>query len=309
MRPYYERFIAAFPTIKDLACASPDRVLKLWEGLGYYARARQLHQAAQLIIHELGGVMPDRAADLLKLPGIGRYTAGALASIAFGRDEPALDGNALRVLARLFNVAGLIHKASTKRTLWQLAKRLLPSGQAGDFNQALMELGATICIPQRPRCPTCPVEAYCVARRLGREEHLPVRAARKPRPHYHVAVGVIWRDKKILIAKRPEGGLLGGLWEFPGGKRKSDESWQACLQREVREELGIQIEVGKRLAVVDHGYTHFRVTLHAFHCRYRAGRPRSLGCSAWAWVTRDEVADYAFPAANRKIFEALVKTR
>jgi A/G-specific adenine glycosylase len=305
VKPYYARFLAAFPTLRQLADASLDDVLKCWEGLGYYARARQLHRAARQVVREFNGVMPDRKADLLKLPGIGLYSAGAIASIAFGRDEAALDGNAMRVLSRLFNVGDAIEKNPTQKRLWELAERLLPPGRAADFNQALMELGATACVAQTPRCSRCPLEKDCAARRLGLEKTLPVHIARKPRPQYHAAVGIIWRAGKILIAKRLEHGLLGGLWEFPGGKRKSGERWQACLKREVHEELGVEIRVGKRLAVVEHGYTHFKVTLYAFCCEYRSGTPRALGCSAFAWVAPADLDKYAFPAANRKILQAI----
>lgn len=305
VKPYYARFLAAFPTLRQLVDAALDDVLKCWEDLGYYARARQLHRAARLIVRDFHGVMPDQRADLLKLPGIGRYTAGAIASIAFGRDEAALDGNAMRVLSRLFNVSDAIEKSSTQKRLWELAERLLPRGYAADFNQALMELGATVCVPQTPRCACCPLEEDCAARRLGLEKTLPVHIARKSRPHHQAAVGIIWRDEKILIARRPEDGLLGGLWEFPGGKREPGERWQACLKREVREELGIEIKVGQRLAIVEHGYTHFKVTLHAFRCEYRSGKPRALGCSAFAWVAPADLGKYAFPAANRKILQAL----
>ncbi|OGF53271.1 MAG: A/G-specific adenine glycosylase [Candidatus Fraserbacteria bacterium RBG_16_55_9] len=302
---YYERFIEEFPTVESLAQASLDRVLKVWEGLGYYARARNLHCAAQIVTQEHNGVLPKDKRELLSLPGIGRYTVGAILSIAFGQDEPVLDGNIRRVLCRVFHVTENPRLRRVERRLELLLVRLLPKGHAGTFNQALMELGATICTPRVPRCAVCPVEELCVAKRLGVQSELPVSAPRRALPHHEVAVGVIWKGDRLLVAQRPPEGLLGGLWEFPGGKRKPDETLEECLLREVHEELGIIIHVKRHLTTVQHGYSHFRVTLHAFECNWRRGKPQTLGCSDWAWVRINQLGHYAFPRANQKIMEAL----
>ncbi|MFQ5795942.1 MAG: A/G-specific adenine glycosylase [Candidatus Bipolaricaulia bacterium] len=307
VRPYYQRFIERFPTVEVLADASLEEVLKVWEGLGYYARARNLHRAAKIIVERYGRQVPDSRTELLKLPGIGRYTAGAILSIAFGKDEAIVDGNVRRVLCRLFAIDRPVTEAGTQRQLWTLAKTLLPRGQGREFNQALMELGATVCIPKHPRCLICPVAELCEANRLGLQAELPINTPKRDRPHYDIAVGIIWHDEKVLIAKRPENGLLGGLWEFPGGKRQPDESLDRCLVREVKEELDIEVSVSQPqpFIVVKHGYTHFHVTLHVFHCTYQQGTPQPLGCDDWRWVRLEELPDYAFPVANHRIIKAL----
>jgi len=303
--PYYERFLQLFPDWASLAQASLDDVLKAWEGLGYYARARNLHALARRVCSEHGGQLPDTAAALLALPGIGPYTVGAIRSIAFGQDVAAVDGNARRVLSRLFAITTDPTSSAGSRQMQQLAATLLPPGQAAAFNQALMDLATAICTPQRPACLLCPLGEDCRARSLNLQESLPVRHPRKALPHYDIAAGVIWRDKNLLIAQRPPKGLLGGLWEFPGGKREPAESLEECLVREVHEELAIMIQVGELLATVEHAYTHFRITLHAYTCHYLAGEPQAIGCVAWKWVTVIELDGYAFPAANRTIIESL----
>jgi A/G-specific adenine glycosylase len=304
--PYYERFLARFPTVEALAAAPLDDVLKLWEGLGYYARARNLHAAARRVVAEFDGRLPDTRDELQSLPGIGRYTAGAILSIAYNQDLPAPDGNVRRVLSRLFAIEADLSRGAGRRRVWHLAAELLPPGRAGAFNQALMDLGATICTPSTPRCDSCPVEELCQAHAQGREEAYPVRRARRPPPHYDVTAGVVWNGaQRFLIAQRPVDGLLGGLWEFPGGKQEPGESLTDCLQRELAEELGIGVSVDAPLVVVQHAYTHFRITLHAFHCRLREGEPRALGCADWRWITLDDVEQFAFSAADHKIIAAL----
>jgi A/G-specific adenine glycosylase len=305
--PYYARFLARFPNVRALASARLDDVLKVWEGAGYYARARNLHRAAQEIVAGFGGEIPGTVEELLTLPGIGRYTAGAIASIAFGRDAPVVDGNVTRVLCRYFNIPGDPKRARTQKELWQRAENLLPRGRAGEFNQAVMELGATLCIPRQPRCAACPLARGCAARRLNIQDQLPAKRTRKKLPHYDIAVGIIWKRGKILIAQRPAEKLLGGLWEFPGGHREKHESLAACVAREVREELGIEIAVGEEMATVEHAYSHFKITLHAFQCRWVRGRPRAVGCAAWKWIAPRDLAQYAFPAANRKVIARLVQ--
>ena len=304
--PYYERFLARFPTVHALATAPLDAVLKTWEGAGYYARARNLHRAAQEIVTRFGGRIPGTADELKSLPGIGRYTAGAIASIAFNRDVPLLDGNVIRVLCRYFNISQDPKAPTTLKLLWDLADRLVPPGHAGDYNQALMDLGATVCTPRNPACPACPLNRGCAARRLGIQEQLPSRRKRKILPHYEIAVGVVWKGNRILIAQRFARDLLGGLWEFPGGHQEPGESLKQCARREIHEELKIEVKVGKEFAAVEHGYSHFRITLHAFHCRYLRGRPQAIGCATYKWVTLRALSKYAFPAANRRVIEQLM---
>jgi len=305
--PYYERFLARFPDVFALASARLDDVLKTWEGAGYYARARNLHRAAQEIVARFDGKIPGTVEELLLLPGIGRYTAGAIASIAFQRDAPVVDGNVARVLARHFNIARDLKNAETHKELWALAEKLLPRGRAGDFNQALMELGATVCAPRSPNCNACPLKRSCAARQLNLQEKLPVKSKKKKLPHYEIAVGVVWKRGKVLIARRREDAMLGGLWEFPGGHREKRESLEHCVAREVREELGIEIAVGEKFAAVDHAYSHFAITMHAFHCRHVRGTPRAIGCAAFKWVSPRALSEYAFPKANRMVIEKLLR--
>ena len=276
--------MARFPSVYELAAASQQDVLSLWEGLGYYARARNLRLAASVIVQQYNGQLPQDALSLQALPGIGRYTAAAIASIAFGKDEAALDGNIRRVLARVFDVAIPARSTQGERLLWQLAKENLPSGSAGEYNQAIMDLGATICTPGSPNCANCPVAASCQAQKLGIQEERPVKINKAVIPHYTVAAAVIRRNGQVFIAQRPDKGLLGGMWEFPGGKIEADESLDACLKREICEELGVDIEVGAPFGVYQHAFTHFRITLHAFECLLMDGTPVANEHKDLRWV-------------------------
>jgi A/G-specific adenine glycosylase len=305
--PYFQRFTECFPTVQALAATPLGDVLKLWEGLGYYARARNLHRAAQKVVAEFDGQLPDTVEGLRQLPGIGAYTAGAIASSAFGRDAPVVDGNVKRVLCRVYAIRGDPRQPTIQKKLWALAQANLPRGKAGRWNEAMMELGATVCTPKSPRCGECPLAQVCRARALGIQEQLPARAAKKQLPHYDVTAAVIrsQRGGRVLIAQRPLGGMLGGLWEFPGGKRERGESLEECLQREIREELGIEVSVGEPVTQVKHTYTHFRITLHAFECRLVRERPRAIQVADWRWVRFDELDDFAFAVTDRKIIQAL----
>lgn len=304
--PYYERFISEFPVITDLAKASLDSVLKLWEGLGYYARARNLHKSSQIIQDKYNGKMPISFEKISGLPGIGRYTAGAICSIAYSQKVPVLDGNVIRVLTRIYAIRGDPQKNIINQKLWQLATDLLPRKSPGDLNQALMELGATICTPRNPACVLCPVNTYCESLKNGLMDKIPFKKRKKLLPHYHISAGVIWKNKTILISQRPYDGLLGGLWEFPGGKQEKGESLQQCLKREIKEELDIEIQVNDFIMKVNHAYSHFAITLHVFHCRYMKGKPRKIGCVDFKWIRPTELRKYAFPAANQPIIGYLL---
>jgi A/G-specific adenine glycosylase len=312
---YFTRWMARFPTLEALAAADQQDVLKAWEGLGYYARARNLHRAAQIVAEAYGGRLPRTRRELLKLPGIGEYSAGAILSLAFGLREPILDGNVKRVFSRLADIDSPIEDRATLQRLWDMARSLVEAGakgQAGAVNEALMELGALVCTPGRPRCLACPLHDLCAAAALGVQAQRPVRLPRRKTPHYDVAAGVIWQGEAyaspLLIAQRPADGMLGGLWEFPGGKLEPyDADLQACLRREIAEELAVGIEVHEPLTTVRHAYTHFRITLHVFHARWLAGVPQALGCADWRWARLDQLAEYPFPVTDQKIIQSLAQ--
>ncbi|MGH7495441.1 MAG: A/G-specific adenine glycosylase [bacterium] len=305
---YYEKFLQRFPDFQALAAAKLDDVLKAWEGMGYYARARNLHRAARHVADRLQGIFPADYDQLLKIPGIGPYTAAAVASIAFNRDHAVVDGNVERVLSRIFLI-DLPPKSSAARPVFRLlAQDFLRRGQARNWNQALMELGAIICTPKSPRCEECPAQNYCGARlQLVDPARLPRRLVKAPRPHRHVAVGLIWKYRRLLIDQRPENGLLGGLWEFPGGNLEPGESPQEALRREVRKNLSVEVAVGNKFMEIAHAFTHFSITLHVYNCRHVRGRPHARGCRAWKWVPPEDLRQYAFPTANRKIIAAILQ--
>jgi len=303
--PYYQRFLRTFPTIHDLANATQDKVLKAWEGLGYYARARNLHKAAKIISEEFGGSVPDTYEVLHSLPGFGPYTTAAVLSIAFDKDHAVLDGNVIRVLTRLFNIHDDITQPLTKKVLGNLADSLLAKGRAGDYNQALMELGATICTPKSPACPTCPLSRSCEAYRVGDHESLPIKAKRKTRPHHVLGTGIVWHKRKVLIIQRPENGLLGGLWEFPSGRQQSDETLQVACARGVKESVGIDVQIQDRFRTVEHAFTHFSITIHSFQCRYSKGKIQLSSCDNFAWVSVAQLSDYALSRTSRKLADFL----
>ena len=303
--PYFERWMARFPTLEALAAASEQEVLALWEGLGYYSRARNLWRAARQV-WEAGGQMPRTAADLALLPGVGRYTAAAIASMAFGQNEAALDGNIRRVLARIFNVTLPARSPEGERQLWALAQQHLPPGRAGDYNQALMDLGSQICTPRAPACLVCPLQALCQAAALGLQAERPVMSSRPPVPLWTVTAAVIWRADRVLIARRPSRGLLGGLWEFPGGKLEPGETLPEGLRREIAEELTVEVAVGAELGVYRHAYTHFKVVLHAFACTLVTGEPQPQVASELCWALPAELPDFPMGKIDRQIAHRLL---
>jgi len=305
---YYTRFIERYPTIADLAAADDQAVLKMWEGLGYYGRCRNLHKSAQTIVNEHNGVFPTRMEDVLALPGIGRSTAGAILTFGAGQRHPLLDGNVKRVLSRVFDVSDDSTATATVKRLWRDSEALLAQAEdAYTFNQAIMELGARVCTPRAPRCDDCPVRAGCDAQEAGTQHERPVKPARKKTPHYDIGVGVIWKNHKVLIQRRPPEKLLGGLWEFPGGKHEGDETLEETVAREIAEELSIEVRVTDLVTTVRHAYSHFRITLYAYHCQFRSGTPTPRAATDWRWVKVHDLEDYAFPKANKDVLKVLLK--
>ncbi len=306
--PYFRRWMARFPTVEALAAADEQEVLALWEGLGYYRRARALHRAAREIVAHHHGRLPADPQALRRLPGIGKYTAHAVASLAFGADVPVLDGNVRRVLARVFAVEAPADTAAGEKALWALAAQHLPPGRAADYNQALMDLGATICTPRAPRCAQCPVAEFCQAHRSGNPEAYPRKQRRQRQPHYIVVAAVIRREGKVLVAQRPADGLLGSLWEFPGGKVEHGETLEAALQREIREELDTEIAVEAPFGVYRHAYTHFKVTLHAFLCRLVGPEPRPLQAQDVRWARPAGLDAFPMGKIDRQIARRVAET-
>ena len=294
--PYFERWMDRFPSVHALADASEQSVLTLWEGLGYYSRARNLHKAARLIVDELDGQLPRSADALRKLPGVGRYTAAAIASMAFGLDEPTLDGNIRRVFARLFNVEIPADSTEGEKILWRLAAENFPKGRAGDFNQALMDLGATICVPRNPRCSKCPLQKDCQAQKLGLQEARPVLKPKAEAPHHVQAAAVIVQRGRVLLVKRPSKGLLGGMWEFPNGRVHGDPARR--LSKALETGYGLTVRADEALGVVQHAYTHFRVTVHVF----RGGLSQPIRENEnLKWVKLSELEDYPMGKIDRQI--------
>ncbi|MCB2209318.1 A/G-specific adenine glycosylase [bacterium] len=307
--PYFERWMDRFPNVNALAEADEQDVLSLWEGLGYYSRARNLHKAAGIVAAEYSGRLPETSEALQKLPGIGPYTAAAIASIAFDRGVAAVDGNIRRVFSRLYNITEVARSKESESRIWELAQENLPTGKASAYNQALMDLGATICTPKSPDCPRCPIAEACQARALGVQEERPVKKPRKRVPHLTVTAAVIRREGRVLLSKRPAEGLLGGLWEFPGGTLEdSDPDLPACLRREIMEELGVDLEIGEVFGVYKHAYTHFKITLHAYFCTLPDGvEPETIECDELAWVAPSALVNYPMGKVDRQIADRLMR--
>lgn len=303
--PYYQRWCDRFPTVESVAAADLQDILKAWEGLGYYSRARNLHRAARLIVARHGGQFPREFDAAIALPGVGRTTAGGILSHAYDLPVAILDGNVKRVLARLIGLERPPARAMAE--LWDASEVLLDRDRPRDFNQALMDLGATLCTHRNPACLLCPWMAYCQAYQSDRQTELPMSESKGPLPHKTIGVAVIRNDAgQILIDRRPADGLLGGLWEFPGGKVEPNETIAACIRREIEEELGIAIAVDDELIVIDHAYSHYKVTLHVHWCRHLSGEPQAIACDEVKWVEAAQLRDYPFPKANGTIIDVIL---
>jgi A/G-specific adenine glycosylase len=293
--PYYQKFLKSFPTVRHLAKAPLPKVLKLWEGLGYYSRARNLHRASKIILGKFRGNIPDTLNDLLPLPGLGRYTVGAILSIAYNKDAPVLDGNVKRVLSRLYAISGDPKK--TEGLLWQISESLIPQGRANAFNQALMDLGSMICTPKEPQCPRCPLLDECKGKTLGSPESYPSRATKKRIPHIEALSAVIRRNGKILIRQRPPEGLLGGLWEFPNWKieEKGRSRLRLRLRNYIKKETGMNVNVKESIGTFQQTFSHFKLTLKVFNCEAIDGRGKGK------WIPIKNLDQLAMPRIHRRI--------
>jgi A/G-specific adenine glycosylase len=300
--PYYERFLKSFPTVHHLARADLSDVLRVWEGLGYYSRARNLHKAARRVVTLFNGKIPDNPEDLLTLPGVGRYTAGAILSIAFNREAPILDGNVKRVLCRLYAIPEDPKEGKTEERLWDISGSLIPKGNAHSFNQALMELGATICTPREPLCLLCPLQRLCAARKQGNPESYPKKVSKKKVPHVEAVSAVIIKEDRVLLRQRPPRGLLGGLWEFPNWEIEKGKGLKRSLKNHLKKERALSARVDSLVGALKHTYSHFKLTLHVFYCEIPHGKIPGK------WVPVRDLHHYPMSRLHRRIADTVAQT-
>jgi A/G-specific adenine glycosylase len=300
VEPYYRRFISRYPHITRLARADLQSVLKLWEGLGYYSRARNLHKAAGIVASRMAGRMPDSWEALRGLPGIGDYIAAAVLSIAFGRPHAVVDGNVKRVLARLFLVEEPVNQSSSHKVFRALADGLLDTRNPGRHNQAVMELGALVCTPQAPRCWQCPVDRFCLALRRDCIHLYPRRSRRPPLSTRHFVAGLVMKSSRILLVRRPEEGLLGGLWEFPGGALPQEGDPARACRMELKKAVNLDVRVKRHMATISHSYTHFRLKLELYLCEWKSGRVRLAGPADFKWLPVSGIGELPLHGAMHK---------
>ena len=300
--PYYNKWIEMFPNIKSVAKSDLMDILKQWEGLGYYARARNFHRACKLVQSMFCGKIPNDHNFIL-LPGVGEYIDAAVRSICFNVPLPAIDANVKRIMSRFLQLP-MVSVNDVRIATTYLAQKINKNAP-GDSNQSLMDLGRFICKPKTPQCQLCPINKNCLSYK-NRTIHLyPYKKQPKVKPRYELAVAVIWKNNKILVSKRKENAMLGGLWEFPGGKLEKNETRKNCVVREVKEELDINIQPYKHVKSIKHSYSHFSIIMHAFHCNLVDGTPQPIGCDQFKWIRKNELSSLPFPKANHKIFDSI----
>ena len=332
--PYYHKFLKSFPTIRHLAKADLSKVLKIWEGLGYYSRARNLHRASRIVLNHFHARIPNNLEDLLNLPGIGRSTAGAILSFAFNKDAAILDGNAKRVLSRLFAVSdtniatGLSLRGAKRRSnlsrneiaapsglamtwkgdktdgvLWQISESLIPKGFSNPFNQALMDLGSMICTPKDPLCLQCPLSGVCKGRRSGEPERFPLKIPKKKIPHVEAICAVILKKRRILLNERPPSGLLGGLWEFPNWKMGEKKRLRLGLRSDIKKKTGISVEVNGSIGTFKQTFSHFKLTLHVYHCQHMNGKGKGR------WIPISNLHLFPMSRIHRRVAESISSSK
>jgi len=304
--PYYQRFIHQFPAVKHLAAADLQQVLKLWEGLGYYARARNFHKAVQMVMTIHDGRVPDTLDAFKALPGVGDYISAAVLSIAFNRPLAVVDGNVKRVLARLFEIDTPVNHSSSAKLFQSIAGVLLNQNDPGTFNQAVMELGALVCKPSSPACGACPLTEMCLAHQHQSIDKYPIKLKKAAIPEHRISVGVIFKNKNVLIIRRPENGLLGGLWEFPGGRMVKNETPEHACIREINEKVNLNVAISSKLTRISHAYTHFKIEADIFICDYESGRVRLNGPAAHKWVGLERLDKFPFHKSNQKFLSTLI---
>ena len=311
--PYWEKWMQIFPSLTDLAEADLQNILLVWQGLGYYSRANRIHQSCKILIESVGfnrdqdpHSWPVGIDQWMSLPGIGRSTAGSIISSAFDLPAPILDGNVKRIFSRLLAIERTPSKSD--KTLWELSSLLISNLRPRDFNQALMDLGATICTPKKPSCSSCPIQNFCVAYSKYDPHNFPHKAMKNINPLQEVGIGLVFNNKgELLIDQRLESSSMGGMWEFPGGKKTSIESIEETIEREIKEELGIVVTVGAKLLSFDHTYSHKKINFTVHLCEWKSGEPKPLASQKLLWVSPEKLLDFPFPAANSKIISELYK--
>ena len=303
--PYFYRFLAAFPTIASLAEAEPQQVLKLWEGLGYYSRARNLQKAAQQMVEKFGGEIPADYEAFRQLPGVGPYIAAAVQSIAFDRPFAVVDGNVKRVLARLLGIDAPVNDPKSLIIFQQFADELLEKSRPGDYNQAMMELGALICRPKQPHCGNCPVRENCFAVAKNMQPELPKRLVREATPVQHWLIAIVEKNDAVLLVRRPENGLLGGLWEFPTVENVSGTMDEKTVIQSIRDVCGVSVSGIESLEPVRHAFTHFKIICHVFRCEYVSGDIAVANSRDFVWVKWSQISDYPLPKTHHKILDQL----
>ncbi len=302
VKPFYNNWINQYPSIASVAKTNEENLLKIWEGLGYYNRCRNFHKASRLVMDNYNGNIPIVHSDFIKLPGVGPYISAAVLSISKGKPLPAVDVNIKRVLSRILRL-----KKDSKRNLKYMLSTIekwMKHNNPGDINEALMDLGATVCRPNQAQCHICPLSKNCNGYLSGNPEKYPQKVIKKSIPHFSVVTCLLWRDDRFLIMKRDKKNHLGGLWEFPGGKIKENEQMDYALRRELKEECGISINIGKKIGKVKHKYSHFSIDLYAYHCTTKNGSSIKTD-QPYLWVEPEDIDQYPFPKANHKLFDIL----
>lgn len=302
---FYQKFMNRFPTLASLAAADPEEVLKYWEKMGYYARARNLHRAAQKVMQNFDGKIPDDYQQFRRLPGVGEYIAAAVLSLAFNQPCAVVDGNVKRVLARRLLIETPVNQPPAKREFQNLADHLLDRERPAQYNQAMMELGALICRPQKPLCTECPVQSGCKAFESDRQADFPVKVKSKTVPHHHLAAGVVFRGDEVLIVKRPATGLLGGLWEFPNERILAREKPEQACQRIVRKITSLNVEINGFLTQIQHAYTHFKITVEVYRCTFTEGVVHLNGPVDFRWIKPAAFDKFPFTGATHKFLTLL----
>jgi A/G-specific adenine glycosylase len=309
VKAYFARFVKAFPAIEALAQADEHEVLRLWEGLGYYRRARQLHQAAKILVARHGGQFPRDPQIVRRLPGIGRYTAGAILSIAFDIPEPILEGNTLRLFSRLLAYDGDPRSTAGQRTLWAMAEAVLPRRDAGRLNQALMELGSEVCAARTPRCEICPVALLCRANRQGRQLEIPPPKAKRRMETVRQAAVMVRKGGRVLLLRRPEGGRWAGLWDFP--RFSIHGQTPAAIRRELAEKVrtltGAMVAPGRHVTTITHGVTRFHITLECYEAEYISRDSKPVTPLEMRWLRPVELADYPLSSTGRRLANLVQK--